>query len=176
MGSVDMADQVVQTTGMAARKDPLRYGLSERIWSAWDRHPRYGVGKSTEREAALAKAVGTSVRMIRKWLPAKEGTEPTTPSPSAIVGLSDALEVSTDWLLTGRDDLPSGYAEWLESDGGRSSAERQWLRSLPLHGYRAGPSFYRRALKYRPRQQAGEFTVAEVVQLVRATLAHDAES
>ena len=66
-----------------------------------------------------------------------------------VMRLAEALEVSIDWLVLGRNDPPDGLLAWLESPEGRTAPEeaRRYARDLPLKGYRASPEFYELAMQ-----------------------------
>ena len=139
--------------------------LVDRIRDAMERAPNIG----TQRAFALALRVDQ--RQVARWISKKS---PTAPSPSRLVTICEVLEVSADWLLTGRDALPEGYALWLENRRDHASSDRlrTYLRELPLEGYRATLDFYDLATDAYYRGLHKGRDPKDFVSIMRHTMTH----
>lgn len=57
----------------------------------------------------FVKRSGLQDKQIRRY---ENGEH--TPKAEALIAISQACDVSTDWLLLGRDDTPAAFFDWQE--------------------------------------------------------------
>jgi len=112
-----------------ARDDKLARAIANRIVEA--------------REAAGFKtrtAFGHALNRDEKTMARYEGGK-MVPGAEALIAISEACDVSLDWLMLGREEAPPAFAEWLTTALGRKAVEKHpkivgMLRTLPLRGWR----------------------------------------
>lgn len=149
-----------KTVPVAGAKHPqLATAIGERI-----REALRLAGMRTLDDAV--RVTGLQDRALRRYL---KGTH--IPLVPALMVLSEACQVSIDWLVFGREWLPAAYYEWLQTPLGGTAREeaRAALRSLPLHGYPADVEFYDRAFL---AWGAGVRDPEDILRTARQTIQH----
>jgi hypothetical protein len=140
--------------------DPVAVEVGRRIDEAW---ARAGFGS----RAAMVRASGLpDYNQVARWCQGK-----ALPALMSIAAIAKACEVSLDWLVFGADGTPATFMAWLETPAGISAPDeaRRFLRSMPLHGYRASLAFYDLAYQAWTHGLHQELGADETVRAVRET-------
>lgn len=123
------------TVRPVARRDtrPLQSEIGRRIDEAW-KAAGYAARADMIRATGLPDANQVHVWARGAALPRIDG----------LIAIAEVCGVSLDWLCRGAEETPAAYLEWLDAPDGVAASEeaRRFLRSLPVHGYRATVAFY----------------------------------
>jgi len=113
-------------------KDPLAPEIGRRIGQAWR-------DAGFETLASFVHTTAIDPRLMSRYLAGE-----VMPGVRALMRIAEVCRVSLDWLILGREDTPSALTEWLQTPTGKAAPEEavRFLRSLPIHGYRATVRFY----------------------------------
>lgn len=116
----------------APERNPLAVAIGERIGAAMEDARIRSV-------ADLSRRTGIHERSLRRYLKGEK-----VPQVDALMGVSQACHVSIDWLVFGRSEPTSAYAEWAETASGKEASPEAhaFLLRLPLFGYVPTPRFY----------------------------------
>lgn len=155
-----MGNPYEQSADVAKPKDPFAEELGRRIDEAWAR-----AGFASR--AAMFRDSGLSdYNQLARWC---KGI--AVPEVRSLALIAERCQVSLDWLVFGAEATSPALLDWLDTPTGKQAPDeaKRFLRSLPLHGYKASAAFY--DLAY----QAWKLGLARDSPELAAQLARDSE-
>lgn len=140
-------------------KDPFAVELGLRIDEAWVR------AGYANRSAFFRDTNLPDYNQLAKW-----ARGAAVPNVQFLAEIARVCRVSLDWLVFGAEETPAALLDWLETEGHRVEPEaKQFLRSLPTHGYKATRAFYDLAYQSWKLGLVREMSAEEAAQMARDT-------